>query len=52
MAREPAFFLLEFQERLTQPSNFDRTRWDHWLLIVCFITIAACGLWLARHWHR
>ena len=36
-------FLLGIQEQLVQPSNFDRTRWDHWLLIVCFITIAACG---------
>lgn len=28
----------------------DITRWDHWLLLVSFIAIAASGLWLSWQW--
>ncbi|MEM6453134.1 MAG: hypothetical protein AAF703_22805 [Cyanobacteria bacterium P01_D01_bin.105] len=33
-------------------SAFDVTRWDHWLLIVCFMIIAACGLWISWQWQH
>lgn len=33
-------------ERLSMDSSgFDATRWEHWLLISCFVVMAAGGLW-------
>ncbi|MEO1068137.1 MAG: hypothetical protein AAFW95_03335 [Cyanobacteria bacterium J06638_6] len=44
-------FLLNIRESLVHDSSFDWTRWDHWLLILCFVTVAGWGLWLARRWR-
>lgn len=33
-------------------TGFDSERWDHWLLIVCFGVVSACGLWLSSQWKR
>ena len=33
-------------------ASFDPTRWDHWLLLSCFIGVSAWGLRLSWQWHR
>ena len=33
-------------------AGFDSARWDHWLLIVCFVAIAATGLWSSWQWRQ
>ena len=33
-------------------AGFDAARWDHWLLLVGFITVACCGLRLSYLWRK
>jgi len=33
-------------------AGFDSARWDHWLLVVCFVAIATYGLWSTWQWSR
>ncbi len=32
--------------------GFAIARWDHWLLVVCFVAIATTGLWVTWQWHQ
>jgi len=31
---------------------FSAARWDHWLLLISFISFAIYGLWLSAQWKR
>lgn len=31
--------------------GFNPADWSHWLLIVCFVGVAAAGLWLSEQWR-
>lgn len=33
-------------------TGFEASRWDHWLLIVCFISVASYGLWISWQWRE
>ena len=33
-------------------SEFDLARWDHWLLLVTFMTLSVLGLWLSWRSHQ
>lgn len=33
-------------------AGFDSDRWDHWLLIVCFVAIATYGIWSTWQWNQ
>lgn len=33
-------------------ANFDPTRWDHWLLVSCFVGMAIWSIWLSWRWER
>jgi hypothetical protein len=32
-------------------TGFNSADWSHWLLIVCFVAVAAVGLWLSWQWR-
>lgn len=33
-------------------AEFDATRWEHWLLISCFVMMAAGGLWSSWQFNQ
>ncbi len=33
-------------------AGFDAARWDHWLLVFCFLGVAGSGLRLSWQWRR
>lgn len=33
-------------------AGFESARWDHWLLVACFLAIATSGLWLCWQWSQ
>ncbi len=33
-------------------AGFESARWDHWLLVACFLAIATSGLWLSWQWTQ
>lgn len=33
-------------------ANFDPTRWDHWLLVSCFVGMALWSVWLSWRWEK
>ena len=33
-------------------AGFSAVRWDHWLLIVCFLAVASYGMYLSWQWKR
>ncbi|PZO56343.1 MAG: hypothetical protein DCF15_08960 [Phormidesmis priestleyi] len=32
-------------------ANFEPTRWDHWLLVSCFVAMAIWSVWLSWRWE-
>ena len=32
-------------------TGFEASHWDHWLLILCFVSVASYGLWLSWQWR-
>ncbi len=34
------------------PSNFDPSRWDHWLLLINAIALSIWILWQCQQWQR
>ncbi|MEL6139121.1 MAG: hypothetical protein AAFQ61_13225 [Cyanobacteria bacterium J06626_23] len=42
----------QLRSLVPQGDAFDPTRWDHWLLILCFLSISAVGLWLSWQWRQ
>lgn len=37
---------------ITEGSGFDPSRWDHWLVIGCYLVVAIAGLWLSWQWRQ
>ena len=33
-------------------AGFSAVRWDHWLLVVCFLAVASYGIYLSWQWKR
>ncbi|NEP16795.1 MAG: hypothetical protein F6J97_07800 [Leptolyngbya sp. SIO4C1] len=42
----------QLRTALSQGESFNPARWDHWLLIACFLALASWGLWLSRKWRK